>query len=182
MVLRRVPFELAGDAAPRRLDAPEGVTFEAVDDEERLSDVLARALEASIDPRDIAAVRSVGAGALAAGMIEDARAGQLYRSEREWWSIVAFEGEPAGVVLPVVFRGCARGALDEGTIYHLAVLAGQRSRGLGRLLLGRATDTLLSHGVWRIFCDTAAENAPMIRLFEQQGWKRLQPVEVAGPQ
>ena len=182
MAFWRVPFELAGDAAPRRLGEPADVSWEAVDDDERLLEVLARALETSVDPRDIAAIRAVGAGALAAGMIEDARAGQVYRSEVEWWSIVAFKGEPAGVVLPVVFRGCARGALDEGTIYHLGVLPEQRSRGLGRLLLGRATDTLLSHGVWRIFCDTAAENAPMIRLFEQQGWTRLQPVEVSGPQ
>ncbi len=75
MAFWRVPFEIAGDAAPRRLDEPADVSWEAVDDDERLLEVLARALETSIDPRDIAAIRAVGAGALAAGMIEDAVGG-----------------------------------------------------------------------------------------------------------
>ena len=92
-------------------------------------------------------------------------------------------GEPrraAGVVLPVVFTGCAKGPLDEGTIYHMGVVPEQRSRGLGNLLLGRATDTLLAHGVWQISCDTSIVNAPMIRLFERHGWKRRAAIDVRG--
>ncbi len=112
-------------------------------------------------------------------MIEDALSGRVYQCEREWWSIVAVDDEVAGVVLPVVFTGCARDGLDEGTIYHIGVVAEQRGRGLGNLLLGRATDTLLAHGVWQISCDTAAENEVTIRLFERHGWTRRPEVEVA---
>ena len=66
-------------------------------------------------------------------------------------------------VLPVVFTGCARDGLDEGTITHIGVRPSARGRGYGRLLLRRATATLERHGVWRIYCDTAAGNAGMIR-------------------
>jgi GNAT superfamily N-acetyltransferase len=156
------------------------VTWKQADDDEELVAVLARALETSLDPREEALVNEVGARAVAVLMIEDARSGVRYRALREWWNLVVLDGVTAGVVLPVVFTGCDREGLDEATLYHIAVVAEQRSRGLGKVLLGRATDTLLAHGVWRIYCDTAAENAPMIRLFEGQKWSRLSPIEV-GP-
>jgi ribosomal protein S18 acetylase RimI-like enzyme len=178
---RRVHFELAGDALPVLYHDPPGVSWKAADDDEELLDVFASALEVSSDPRDVAAVRGTGARQVALGMLEDAQSGRVYGCERAWWSIVTLESSPAGFVLPVVFKGCARGALEEGTIYHIAVAPLHRSRGLGRLLLGRATDILLGHGVWRICCDTATENAPMIRLFEQHGWTRQSPSEVAAP-
>lgn len=114
-------------------------------------------------------------------MIEDALSGNVYRCDRRWWQIVAVDGRAAGIVLPVVFTGCACGALDEGTIYHIGVLPDRRARGLGHLLLGRATDALLAHGAWQISCDTAAENAPMVRLFEQYHWTRRPPIEVVAP-
>jgi ribosomal protein S18 acetylase RimI-like enzyme len=81
--------------------------------------------------------------------------------------------EAAGFVLPVIYDGCSRDGLDEATIYHLGVAPAHRGSGIGRLLLRRATRTLVGHGVWRIYCDTAAVNEPMIRLFEQEGWARL---------
>ena len=83
-------------------------------------------------------------------------------------------------MLPVVFTGCARDGLDEGTIYHIVVAPEHRGRGLGRLLLGRATDTLLAHGVWQISTDTAAENTPMIRAFTSAGHTRRAPVVIEG--
>jgi ribosomal protein S18 acetylase RimI-like enzyme len=85
-------------------------------------------------------------------------------------------------VLPVTFDGCARDGLDEATIYHMGVAPRYRGRGLARLLLRKATRTLVDHGVWQIHCDTAAANAPMIHLFESEGWTRLpaeqQPVNL----
>ena len=173
----RVPFELAGTAAARALPDPPGVTWRGVDDCQLL-DLLTRTLQVSIDPRDEAEVRRAGAPMAAARLIEDARSGGVYESESGWWWILEVDGAGAGFVLPVVFTGCARGAADEGTIYHLGVVPEQRGRGLGALLLGRATDTLLNHGVWQISCDTAAGNTPMIRLFEQQGWTRRPEIEV----
>ena len=65
--------------------------------------------------------------------------------------------------------------LDEATIFHMGVLPEYRGRGFGRALLRRATR--VAHGVWRIYCDTAADNLPMIRLFASEGWQRLPPHE-----
>jgi len=175
---RRVPFELAGDAPLRHFADPAGISFVAADDEVVVG-LLARALLASLAPRDAAEVRRRGARPAAGGMIDDALSGGVYECQRSWWSVVAVRAEPAGVVLPVVFSDGARDGRDEGTLYHLAVVAGQRGFGLGHLLLGRATDTLLAHGVWQISCDTAIENTPMLRLFEKQNWLRRPAVEVA---
>jgi GNAT superfamily N-acetyltransferase len=175
----RVPFELPGDAAPRSFADPPTVSWRKADDETDLVGLFARVLHDSVDPRDVEAVRKNGGRAVAVRMIEDALSGGVYRCVREWWSIVAVDGEVAGVVLPVVFTGCTRDGLDEATIYHIGVVAEQRRRGLGNLLLGRATDTLLAHGVWRISCDTAVENEVMIRLFERHGWRRGPGTEVA---
>jgi ribosomal protein S18 acetylase RimI-like enzyme len=87
--------------------------------------------------------------------------------------VITLDGIDAGFVLPVIYDDCARDGLDEATIYHLGVAPEQRGRGLGRMLLRRATQTLLAHGVWRIFCDTGINNAPMIHLFQREGWSRL---------
>ena len=97
--------------------------------------------------------------------------------QRQWWALLSLHGKAAGFVLPVTYDDTAHDGLDEGTIFHLGVAPDQRGRGLGRLLLGRATRTLEAHGVWRIYCDTATDNAPMIRLFAAAGWTRLSPHE-----
>jgi ribosomal protein S18 acetylase RimI-like enzyme len=177
---RRIPFELAGDAARRHLRGPKSVSWRTVDDDEELARLLARTVAASDDPREIATVGVHGSRAVAAAMIEDVRRGNGYQCHPSWWSIVDLDGVPSGFVLPVVLTGCDREGLDEGTIYHIGVVPEQCGRDLGRLLLGRGTDALLHHGVWQISTDTAVENAPMIRLFEGQGWTRLPPVEMAG--
>lgn len=175
----RVPFELAGSAALKGFADPPTVSWRPANDDEELISLFARVLDASIDPRDQEAVRRIGGRAVAVQMLEDALSGRVYECEREWWSIIALDNEVAGFVLPVVFSGCSREDRDEGTIYHIGVAADQRGHGLGGLLLGRATDTLLAHGVWQISCDTAIENAAMIRLFERHGWSRRREVEVA---
>ena len=79
----------------------------------------------------------------------------------------------AGFVLPVIYDGCSRDGLDEATIYHMGVAPAHRGTGIGRLLLRHATQRLVSHGVWRIYCDTSSNNEPMIHLFEREGWTRL---------
>jgi GNAT superfamily N-acetyltransferase len=172
-----VPFDLAGDAAPRHLQDPSGIILRPADDDDEVVAVFARALGASVDPRDQLEVQRSGAHAVSEHMIKNARSGR-YGCERDWWWIADVGGTSAGVVLPVIFRGCARGDLDEGTIYHVGVALEHRGRGLGSLLLAKATDTLLAHGVWQISCDTAIENASMIDVFEQQGWTRRPPLEI----
>lgn len=175
----RVPFELAGDAALVHLADPPGVSWRTAHDDVELISVFARVLGTSINPRDEADVHRAGAHASAERMIADALSGHRYECDRTWWWIVAVDGRAAGLVLPVVFTSCGRAGLDEGTIYHMGVVAEHRARGLGHLLLGRATDTLLTHGVWQISCDTARENTPMICLFEKHKWTRRPAIKVA---
>jgi ribosomal protein S18 acetylase RimI-like enzyme len=92
--------------------------------------------------------------------------------EPGWWQLLVLRGEVAGFVLPVIYDNCARDGLDEATIFHMGVLPAHRASGLGRLLLRQATRVLVDHGVWRIYCDTAADNSPMIHLFESEGWRQ----------
>ena len=92
---------------------------------------------------------------------------------RERWEVLSARDRAAGFVLPVIYDGCSREGLDEATIYHMGVAPEDRRAGIGRLLLRRATGLLVRHGVWRIYCDTAADNHPMIHLFESEGWTRL---------
>jgi ribosomal protein S18 acetylase RimI-like enzyme len=162
----------------RGLPDRPGVEWASSPRDEDLQSLIATALSASLDPRDRATVAGQGATATAQAMLADAAAGKAYRCEREWWSLIRIEGEPAGFVLPVVFTGAERNGVDEGTIYHIGVVPKWRGRGLGGLLLARGANVLLAHGVWQISADTAAENGPMIRIFEHQNWIRQPEITV----
>lgn len=166
---RKVPFEWPNDRrAPSVPDVP-GVTWQRAADGPDLIQLVGAALAHSVDESDLAAVEAFGQQGAAERILSPA-AGFSYRAE--WWQVLEQCDSPAGFVLPVTYDGCARDGLDEATIYHMGVAPPYRGRGLGRLLLRKATVTLLEHGVWRIYCDTAAANAPMIHLFESEGWHR----------
>jgi ribosomal protein S18 acetylase RimI-like enzyme len=131
-------------------------------------------LAASVDGWDVSAVRQLGATATAALVLADSPG---YSSEPSWWEVLTVDGIAAGFVLPVRFDNAALDGLDEATIFHVGVLPEFRGRGLARHLLRRAMSTLLRQGVWRIYCDTAANNEPMLYLFESEGWTRLEAHE-----
>lgn len=177
MSFARIPFELAGDAPRRHTRDPDGITW-TVADEDELTKLMLAAFSEPLDPRDAATIERYGGQAVTSAMIADAVGGGTYSCDRRWWSVVLVDDTPAGFVLPVVFVGEARGDLDEGTIYHIGVIPEQRGKGLGALLLARGTNALLSHEVWQISADTAAENEPMIRIFERQRWQRREPTMV----
>ena len=166
----KVPFERPGDRAQAAESDPPYVGWRRAGEVRELTQLVARVLSASVDAWDIAAVRALGAEGAAREVLREAPG---FSHAPAWWQVVTVEGAAAGFVLPVIYDGCARDGLDEATIYHVGVDLEQRGRGLGRLLLRRATQTLLTHGVWQISCDTAANNAAMIHLFEGEGWKRL---------
>jgi GNAT superfamily N-acetyltransferase len=166
----RVPFELSGDRTVTLGSDAAGVEWQRAVGFPRLNQLVGAVLAASVDASDAAAVEALGPQGAAERILSPAE-GFSYRAE--WWQLLLYGEAEAGFVLPATFDGCARDGLDEATIYHMGVAPEFRGRGFGRLLLRKATEILLDHGVWRIYCDTAAANAPMIHLFESEGWKRL---------
>jgi GNAT superfamily N-acetyltransferase len=155
------------------------VTWQPAAEVPGVTQLVGTVLSSSVDASDNAAVETFGLEG-AAKRVLSPPPGYSYREE--WWQLLFYHGAAVGFALPVTFDGCARDGLDEATIYHMGVTPRYRGRGLARLLLGKATQTLVDHGVWRIHCDTAAANAPMIHLFESEGWTRLpaeqQPVNL----
>jgi ribosomal protein S18 acetylase RimI-like enzyme len=170
----KVPFEWGRRQALLDGDEPEGVSWLPAEDDERLLGVVAGVLAASSDAADVATVAAAGAVNSARRLL-DASPTSGFSREVGWWTLLAIRGEAAAFVLPVTYDNCTRCGLDEATIFHMGVLPEHRGRGLGRALLRQATRTLVTHGVWRISCDTAANNAPMIHLFASEGWHRLAP-------
>ena len=172
----RVPFELSGDRSARQDTSAPLVEWHTAGEVQDLTQLVGAVLASSVDASDLAAVKALGPDGAAANVLSPPPG---YSYDRQWWHVLTFEDTPAGFVLPVVFDGCARDGLDEATIYHMGVAPTYRGRGLARLLLRRATNTMLDHGVWRIYCDTAAANAPMIHLFQSEGWTRHPARETA---
>lgn len=166
----KVPFEWPSGGEPHGEPDPPGVAWLPAGECANFVALVGAVLAASVGPEDRLAVEAFGADG-AADRVLALSPGFAYRAG--WWQVVTVDGVPAGFVLPVVYEGCARDGLDEATIYHIGVVPEHRGSGLGRLLLRRATRILVDHGVWRIYCDTPADNAPMIHLFENEGWHRL---------
>ena len=165
----RIPFEWPGGRRPSRGPSLTLLAWRIADDVADLVPLAAEILAASVDASDQAGVRTLGSQG-AAERILSPPVGYGWRPE--WRQVLVLDDEPVGFVLPVTFDGCVRDGLDEGTIYHMGIDPRRRGRGLGRVLLRRATDILVHHGVWRIYCDTAADNVPMIKVFETEGWQR----------
>ena len=138
--------------------------------------IMAETLPTSLDPADRDAVRKRGSLGAASYLVELAHG--AFEWAADWWQAVRLdETAVVGCVMPVVYAEGPRDGGDEGTILHMGVVPAYRGRGIGELLLARATDLLLDHGVWRIYCDTAATNTPMIAAFTRQGWTRQAPHE-----
>jgi ribosomal protein S18 acetylase RimI-like enzyme len=132
--------------------------------------LVADVLASSPGPEDRYAVEVLGAQEAARRTLALAP-GFSYLRDR--WHVLSVQEHAAGFVLPVTYDGCSRDGLDEATIYHMGVAPRHRGTGLGRLLLRHATRLLVSHGVWRIYCDTPSSNESMIHLFEREGRTRL---------
>jgi len=154
----------------RRDPDPPLVTWQRAADFPDLTQLVGAVLADSVDASDAVAVEALGPQGAAERILSPPE-GFSYRTE--WWQLLMHRDAAAGFVLPVTFDGCARDGLDEVTIYHMGIAPSYRGRGLARLLLRKATQELVDHGVWRIYCDTAAANASMLHLFESEGWTRL---------
>jgi RimJ/RimL family protein N-acetyltransferase len=156
-----------------RVDVPRRLAFRPVVDagsERELLGVVAAALAGSLDRADRKAVAEFGADEAARRYLNP---DETFAFDRGWWHLAyAADGAPVGFTQPVIFRGCGRDGLEEGTLHHIGVVPSQRGRGYVDDLLRRATATLQAIGVWRVFCDTDVLNAPMIRSFERVGYRR----------
>lgn len=92
----------------------------------------------------------------------------------KWWQLgFDSEGELIGFIQPVIYCGCSKNGLEEGTIYYIGVIPKYRGKHYIYDLLYQATRTLQEVGVWRIFCDTDIHNKPMINAFKEVGYRQL---------
>ena len=170
----KIPYVWTDGTRSAPPSLPAGARWAPATDVPGFLALVADCVAASVDEWDRSAVAHVGA-LRAAEIVTRELSG--YSHSPDWWQVILVDGQPAGFVLPATFDGCRRDGLDEGTILHVGVRPSLRGRGLGRALLRKATAVLTGHGVWRIYCDTAAGNAAMTRLFESEGWQRLEPHE-----
>jgi ribosomal protein S18 acetylase RimI-like enzyme len=171
---RKIPFEWTRSLPPPDDSLPPDWAWLDGCSSPELIRLVGDVLTSSPGPEDRHAVEKLGPDGAARRILALAQ-GFSYLPDR--WQVLAIRGKAAGFVLPVVYDNCSRDGLDEATIYHLGVAPEQRGHGIGRLLLRRATRLLVSHGVWRIYCDTPSNDHPMIHLLESEGWTRLPPQE-----
>ncbi|GIP28672.1 hypothetical protein J23TS9_38020 [Paenibacillus sp. J23TS9] len=94
-----------------------------------------------------------------------------FHYEKNWWELAYYNGKPVGLIQPVVFKGCEKNGLMEGTIHYIGVIPEFRGKGFINDLLLRATRVLQDIGVWRIYADTDVENFPMRHAFEKAGYE-----------
>ena len=81
--------------------------------------------------------------------------------------------EIVGFLQPVIYRGCSKDGLEEGTIYYISVVPEYRGKHYIYDLLCQATRTLQEVEVWRIFSDTDVYNKPMIKTFKEVGYRQF---------
>ena len=156
--------------------ADSAASWVPAEEDERFTEAVAAVLASSPDAADVLRVEPMGSPAAARHLIDSVPDWAMSRLPG-WWELLVVGSDVAGFVMPVIYDQCSRDALDEATIFHMGVVPGHRGRGYGRTLLRRATQTLVAHGVWRVYVDTAANNEAMLHLLESEGWSRLPPHE-----
>jgi ribosomal protein S18 acetylase RimI-like enzyme len=75
--------------------------------------------------------------------------------------------------------GSVIGGFDgrRGLIYHLAVDAGVRQRGIGGMLMDEVERRLKSKGCRRCYLMVTTENENAIRFYEARGWEDMNGIE-----
>lgn len=174
---KKTPFEWTRNLSLVEHRDVDHVSFHCANDVDALIAVVARVFEVSLDVADVATVDELGPGEAARRLVHAPPTWQT-SYESEWWQLVYVGDEVAGFVLPVTYDETNASV---GTIFHMGVLPNYRGRGLSRVLLRCSVETLVGAGVERIFCDTAANNTPMIRAFEAERWTRLPDRDVPMP-
>ncbi|MEL6385313.1 MAG: GNAT family N-acetyltransferase [Cyanobacteria bacterium J06626_18] len=131
--------------------------------------IVAQVMEASTDKSDQKRVVEYGAHRAAEQFLAEANNGFSYQDD--WWQVgFGSDGTVVGFVFPVIYPGCTQEGLEEASIYYIGVLPKYRGQNFGVDLLLKGTRVLQDVGVWRVFCDTATQNIPMISTFKQAGY------------
>ncbi|MEM1256599.1 MAG: GNAT family N-acetyltransferase [Cyanobacteria bacterium P01_H01_bin.21] len=172
----KVPFVWEGPEA--LIEVSSRLTFKpvkAMDDQ--LISTVTRVMAESVDASDRRRASEHDPRKATEMFLNSAREDFAYQDE--WWQFGINEKEEiVGFVLPVIFPGCAKEGLEEGTIYYMGVLPEYRGLGLANDLLSKGTQLLQEVGVWRVFCDTAMDNARMIAAFKRVGYRQYgEPLE-----
>jgi ribosomal protein S18 acetylase RimI-like enzyme len=155
------------------LEVPSRLTFEPVKAKhsDQLVSIVTRIMALSMDASDQKRASEGNPHAAAEAFLNSARDDFSYQDD--WWQFgINDSGDIVGVVLPVMFNGCAKGNLEEGTLYYLGVVPEYRGLGFAKDFLLQGTRILQEIGVWRIFCDTAAANVRMILAFKRVGYRQ----------
>lgn len=149
------------------------LTFEPVNArrDNPLISVVGRVMASSIDASHQKKVSEHDPNEAAEMSLNASRDGFSYQDE--WWQLgINGNGDIVGFVLPVIFEGCAKEGLEEGTIYEIGVVPEYRGLGFASDLLSKGTRILQEVGVWRVFCDTDVDNVRMISAFKRVGYRQ----------
>lgn len=139
--------------------------------DDQLISVVARVMASSVDASDQRKVSEHNPHEAAEIFLNSS--GDGFSHQDDWWQFgINKEGDIVGFVLPVIFTGCAKEGLEEGTIYYIGVVPEYRGFGFANDLLSKGTRTLQEVGVWQVFCDTAANNLSMISAFKRVGYRQ----------
>jgi ribosomal-protein-alanine N-acetyltransferase len=95
--------------------------------------------------------------------------GEHFRNEIEAvysWPLVALEGDT------IVGYLCLMCLFEEAQILNIAVAPGLRGRGIGRLMLERASELSLEKGAGFMALEVRASNHAALTLYEQFGFKK----------
>lgn len=136
------------------------------------TNTVSRVIASSLDRSDKKKVKELGIERAAAQYIT--AVSNDFDYQPKWWQLgFDKEGELIGFLQPVIYRGCSKYGLEEGTIYYIGVVPEYRGKHYIYDLLRQATGTLQEVGVWRIFCDTDVRNQPMINAFQKVGYRQF---------
>jgi ribosomal protein S18 acetylase RimI-like enzyme len=141
-----------------------------------LLDAVASVMADSLDESDRLAVGRLGPARAAVELL--ALASREFEAPHGWWRLARDDkGHAVGFVLPVLFadESTRRQGHPEGTIFYMGVLPEFRGRGHCLELLAEATRVFIDARCWRIFCDTATTNHPMVNAFRRAGYSERAP-------
>ena len=126
-------------------------------------------IKESLDRSDQAAVAS-GQIEAQADRLAEPDEGLTY--DPAWWALAYKQDDQLiGIAQPVIFAGCERNGLQEGTIHYIGVLPLYRGQGYINDLVRFTTWRLAEIGLWRIYTDTDELNMPMRRAFLRAGYR-----------